>query len=257
MRVMVITTAGMSSRFSKSLGDVDVLKCLYSTSGLKDTLLYGLLHSTDDVDGCVVVGGHRFRELVDAMVGLRIDLGYEVHLVENKMYRECGSGYSLRLGLERALSLGADEIVFAEGDLYFDKASFSRVVSSKKDVITITGDPVFADRSVVLYLDEGSMPHYLYDTTHDALQIPEPFTAVMNSGQVWKFADAVRVIEKMDSIDEHQWQGTNLDFIQSYFDGMDRNEYDLIQFEKWMNCNTLQDYIKTLKYWRGKDEDIS
>ena len=44
----------------------------------------------------------------------------KILMVENPYYKRYGSGYSLYLGLQKAFETGADEIVFAEGDLYFN-----------------------------------------------------------------------------------------------------------------------------------------
>jgi hypothetical protein len=48
----------------------------------------------------------------------------------------------------------------------------------------------------------------------------------------------------MDSLTEEEWKETNLKFVQEYFDGIDKEGYELIEFKKWINCNTVDDFLK-------------
>ena len=37
---------------------------------------------------------------------------------------------------------------------------------------------------------------------------------------------------------------TYLKFVLEYFDGCDKEGYELIEFKKWINCNTVDDFLK-------------
>ena len=238
MKVLIVTVAGLSSRFSESLGR-PCLKCLYHGQDNKDSMLYRLINM-HDFDRYIIVGGYRYEELVKAveeMLGKKRD---KIIMVENTKYAEYGSGYSLYLGLLEALRLDFSEIVFAEGDLLVDCKTFEEVCETPADILTINRDPILANKAVACYVDLQSKIHYIYDTNHNYLQIGEPFTAIYNSGQIWKFAQPELLRRVTGTIKEDDWKGTNLVMVQSYFDKSENTE--VITFKKWMNCNTVQDY---------------
>ena len=62
LKILVITVAGMSSRFSESLG-YPCLKCLYHEEGIEASLLYRILHQNTKFDRYVIVGGFMYEEL--------------------------------------------------------------------------------------------------------------------------------------------------------------------------------------------------
>ena len=145
------------------------------------------------------------------------------------------------------MSEETDEIVFAEGDLYFGADVLEQIADETKNVITINREPIYANKAVVLYLDQAKMIHYLYNTAHGELEIKEPFSAVFNSAQIWKFVDPARLKKLNEGLTETQIQGTNLEVIQKYFDHASEDTYALQIIEKWINCNTVKDYEKMLK----------
>ena len=53
-------------------------------------------------------------------------------MVENPYYKRYGSGYSLYIGLQKAFETGADEILFAEGDLHLSTNDYKKVCNAKK-----------------------------------------------------------------------------------------------------------------------------
>ena len=139
------------------------------------------------------------------------------------------------------------EITFVEGDLYFAKETFKRVYHSEKSVITINREPIYSNKAVVLYVNADGKPRYLYDTNHQTLTVPEPFKAVFNSGQMWKFKSFNRLHKVVNSLSEKQLQGTNLEIIQAYFSELNAEEYDVVTFNEWYNCNTVEDYNQVRK----------
>ena len=243
MNVLLITVAGTSTRFSASIGR-PCLKCIYHEGDVRDTILYRLLEMSVH-DRIIIVGGYMFEALKEFLSD--VPFADKAILVNNEEYADYGSGYSLYLGLKKALEMGADEIVFAEGDLSVPDREFKEVCGSLKNVITYNHEPIMADRSVVLYSNEDGRIVYLYDAGHKVLEIKEPFISIYNSGQIWKFIDRKGITDAMEEMDEKDWKGTNLTFIQRYFDMIDPKNVEFIGFSEWVNCNTVADYRRTLR----------
>lgn len=249
MKVLIITVAGMATRFAASLEAEKTLKCLYYEDDIKDCLLYQMLSKSANIDKYIIVGGYMYEYLKKILREEFSEFSDKLILVRNEHYSEYGSGYSLYKGLEKALIYDFDEVIFAEGDLYVDTESYERVIKSKSDVFTINAEPILAQKSVVVYLDAANCVHYVYDTQHGILEIDEPFLGVFNSGQIWKFADAQRVREKFAQTRLTEWYGTNLVYVQEYFRGLVPQDFEIIAFKKWINCNTVDDY-RRIKNWR-------
>ena len=251
MKTAVITIAGISERFNRGISEEKrVLKAIYSDGGAEDTLLYHLLRKCAYARQIVLVGGYRFAELEAFTEHLRGEFPQMV-LVQNDRYEELGSGYSLYLGIHEALRDGADEILFAEGDLDVDDASFAKAAASRFNVLTFTSEPIHADRAVVLYRDENGNYKYVYNSAHGLLSIPEPFSCVLNSGQVWKFSDMAVLMEASQDFYSLERNATNLAIIQRYLSRVPQESIELIRLERWTYCNTREDYRHILKAWRN------
>ncbi|MCI8984450.1 MAG: licC domain protein [Lachnospiraceae bacterium] len=244
-RLLIITVAGISERFSQSLGKKH-LKCIYYYNHFNESLLYHMLHQNIDFDKYIIVGGFMYKELESIIKLYFTDYIDKIILTKNEKYREYGSGYSLYMGLQKALEFDFDEIVFAEGDLFVDTDSFHKVIESDKNVITCNQEPILANKAVAFYYDEHYGIHYIYDTGHYSFQIREPFLGIFNSGQIWKFNQPSRVRNVYNELN-YEWKGTNLLFIQKYFQGLSQNDYDIIQFKQWINCNTIADFNRIVE----------
>lgn len=243
MKALLVTVAGMSTRFSKSIGK-ECLKCIYSDESIENSLLYRMLQQPVEFDRYIIVGGYKFDELKAA-----IDMHFtawkdRIVLVENEHFHDYGSGYSLFCGLQKAVEIGCDQVVFAEGDLFLDEASFVLAANSDKNVITCNKEAIYANKAVAFYFDTKDRIHYIYDTGHSALVINEPFKSIFNSGQVWKFSDKDLMRSTLEELSETEWQGTNLVFVERYFGKLNPNDMEVIFFERWINCNTVADYKK-------------
>ena len=215
MKSLIITVAGMSSRFNKDTKE-NVLKCLYYEDSPANSLLCQQVHKCyDQIDEIVVVGGYKYEDLECFIRTEMEDVSHKMKLIYNDHYSDYGSGYSLLKGIE-VVSEKADEITFIEGDLFFDTKSVESIINSPKDVISVNNEPILSNKAVVLYFDSLSFPHYIYDTCHTCLEIHEPFTAIYNSGQMWKFMNPTRVREICQFLTPEQEQGTNLEIIQKY-----------------------------------------
>lgn len=243
MKILIVTVAGMSSRFSESLGR-PCLKCIYYKESIKESLLYKMLHQNGDFDRYVIVGGFMFDALKVVIEKEFQDFGDKIILVENAHYSDYGSGYSLYLGLAAIQDMDYDEVMFAEGDLFVDTESFKKVCDTPNNVITCNQEAILANKAVAFYYDKNYGIHYIYDTSHSALEIGEPFLGIFNSGQIWKFADADRLRQSIAAISPKEWQSTNLVLIQQYFGGLAQSDYETVTFKKWINCNTIADYEK-------------
>lgn len=240
MRSLIITVAGTATRFNRDTEE-PTLKCLYAIGGSKNTLLYRILDKARDFDEYVIVGGYLYDKLERFVENDLPEFRERVKLVYNPEYSTFGSGYSLLLGI-RNVDSATQEIIFVEGDLYFDGHDFRRIKDSSKNVFTVNHELITAKKAVVVYENEAHHLRYLYDTTHSDLRIPEPFLAVYNSGQVWKFRDVEKLRRVIRSLTPAQEKGTNLEIIQGYFGDLTPDEYEMVVFGTWHNCNTVKDY---------------
>lgn len=246
MKSLIITVAGMSSRFNKDTR-ADVLKCLYYEDIPENSLLSIQVHKCFElVDEIIIVGGYKYDDLEVFIRQEMKDVNRKIKLIYNEHYHDYGSGYSLLKGIEM-VSDKTDEIVFIEGDLFFDTESVKKIITSFKDVISVNDEPILSNKAVALYFDANNYPHYIYDTTHSCLEIHEPFTAIYNSGQMWKFKNPSRVKEICQFLTPEQEQGTNLEIIQKYFGCIRENLLNIIRIKEWFNCNTVSDYKNAIK----------
>lgn len=242
MKSLIITVAGMATRFSESVGK-PCLKCSYFKDSFEKSLINRMVRSNErEFDKIIIVGGFMFDELKKIVLNYFCDLDKKLILLYNDHFRDYGSGYSLYLGMIKAISIGSTQIVFAEGDLYFDNDSFKHICSLNKDAVSINSDPIFASKAVAFYFDKREKIHYIFDTTHGELEIREPFIEIRNSGQVWKFVNVGRLSNILNELSEDEKKGTNLIIIQKYYGMLGRREFDIISFNEWINCNTVDDF---------------
>lgn len=242
MKSLIVTVAGTARRFNKDLKS-PMLKCIYNDNQPNHSLLAQIVFKAQNFDQIVIVGGYLFDELCEYVKRTFADLYSKIDLVYNPLYKEWGSGYSLIKGIE-AINADCKEVVFVEGDLFFDTDSFLKVVNAVNNVLTITSEPIRAQKSVVLYTDLLDRIHYLYDISHSYLEIEEPFKAIYNSGQIWKFVDVKKLRTVVSTLTKIQTQGTNLVIIQKYLDYLSMSSLEVIPIKMWYNCNTVEDYYK-------------
>ena len=242
MKAIIITVAGLSSRFSASVGK-PVVKCIYHEGTEENTLLARLLRQSESFDEIVVVVGYRGDEVASYIADVCPEaIGKKTVVATNEEYATYGSGWSLLIGLNALRKGHFDTIVFAEGDLFLDDETFGKICSGDSDALTVNQMPVMSDKSVALYINAENKPCYIYDTSHDLLSINEPFRAVYSSGQVWRFGDVERLYRAVDAVTEEEHQGTNLVLVNEYFHNCDTNKLDIECFKTWLNCNTVDDY---------------
>ncbi|WP_407424368.1 DUF6564 domain-containing protein [Methanobrevibacter sp.] len=255
MKIVIITVAGISSRFNKDVpNDEMVLKCLYYEENPEDTLIYRMLEKVKYADEIIVVGGFKFDDLID-YIGEHVpsDIRDKCNLVYNDHFDDLSSGYSLYLGIKESFNISEDisEILFVEGDLDVDGESFGKVINSKNSVLTTNPEPIYSNKAVVLYQNENDDFVYAFNSDHGLLSINEPFKAIFNSGQIWKFNDMGALKIANDNFKEYLIADTNLGIIQKYFDLIENDKIEVFGFNHWVNCNTRKDYKIIKEYWRN------
>lgn len=242
MTYAVITVAGISSRFNHG-EETPVLKCIYHTGDIKKTLLFSILKKCYGCKGVIVVGGYQFKELEKYTEDLRGEFPFEIDVICNPYYETYGSGYSLKIGLQECYSKkDCTDVVFIEGDLFFDDESLAYIINGKKSIFTVNSDPIMSKKAVAVYVNEQNEIKYLYNTQHGLFLLTEPFSEIYNSGQVWKFSERNAAVQVMAEMEETEWHGTNLCFVERYFNHVSRENVEIVKFKRWMNCNTREDY---------------
>lgn len=254
MKIVIIGVAGISSRFNKDVPEEDkILKCLYFEDKPQNTLIYRMLEKVGYADRIIVVGGYKYDDLVDYINNnVSKDLQNKIITVYNDHFSDLSSGYSLYLGIKEALDnfTDIDEVLFVEGDLDIDTESFNKVVYCDKNVLTFNHEPIYSNKAVVLYQNENDEYHYLFNSDHGLLSLDEPFKAIFNSGQTWKFTDMNLLKIANDNFYENLIEDTNLGIIQKYFDLVENNDkIEIIGLKHWVNCNTRDDYKLIKEYW--------
>lgn len=245
----IITVAGTSSRFNEGVVESErVLKCLFGEP--QNTLLWHLLNKVRFFDKIIIVGGYKFEDLEKYCSIFLKNAFHNIELVKNDYFEKYSSGYSLYLGINAALKYNPSEIVLVEGDLDVDDESFKKVVMSERSTVTFSNEPIYSNKSVVLYKNNLGQYKYIFNSEHGMLFIPEPFSCVMNSAQIWKFMDMVALKNANEKFISTNVSGTNLTIIQAYFDAVPNEDIVSIPMAKWINCNTRNDYNKALERWR-------
>lgn len=244
MKVAIVAVAGVSSRFNENENE-QVLKGIYTTTDYRKTLLYSILRKCAGFDKVVLVGGYQYENLEAYIEAHREEFPFSIQLVYNPHYSDLGTGYTLKVGLEESLKeKDCSEIVLVEGDLFFDEASFERVKASNQSVATYNQKAIYSNKAVIAYVDLQKRLRYVFSTSHGAVQIPEPFLEIYNSGQIWKFANVGLVRKLMQELSQDAWEETNLRFVETYFGEIKEDERKMLPLEIWENCNTRSDYLE-------------
>ena len=250
MKCVIITVAGISSRFNEGVLEREKqLKAIYTEDTREHTLLFQLLKKTAFADKIVIVGGYEYESLKMYCESIP-EFKNKILLVYNDHYMDLNSGFSLYLGIQEAIKIEADEIVFVEGDLDVDTFSFTQVAAADGNVLTYTREPIYASKAVVLYRNGEGKYMYAFNSSHGLLRIEESFSCILNSGQVWKFTDMKALIRANEEFVFHDKLGTNLGIIQRYIDIVPYNSFRLIELKQWTNCNTREDYKKIVQLWK-------
>jgi len=238
-RTAIITIAGTSTRFSKSVGK-EVHKAIYSDKSCNWTILAHQLNLLKNkCDEILIVTGYKHEDIAEYLNSNFFDINYK--LIYNNHYSDYGSCFSLMLGIE-AVSENTDELLFLEGDLIFDNFTFDKIINSPRNVITANNLFINAKTAVIFYINTQNVIKYLYDVNHEFLEIKEPFIQLGNSGQVWKFSDVKRLKSYSRNYGINEYKGTNLIPINDYFKLTNLVDVEFVTFKDWFNCNTIKDF---------------
>ena len=174
--------------------------------------------------------------------------GCEISVLYNGKFDILGSNFSLYIGLKDALQdKDIDQVVFTEGDLIFDEPTFAAICNSSNDVVTSNSHKIAADRSVIFYTDLNNQIKYCFDPDHRYFLVKEPFFSIYNSGQMWSFSNTAELKSILDDQHESDFQDTNLNIVQKYFNHKQLSDIEHHTFKEWYNCNTVQDYLEASK----------
>lgn len=245
-RTAIITIAGKSTRFSKSVG-YECHKSLYHYKDNDWTILAHQLNLLNECgfDDIILIGGYKFTEVSDYIVTNFSHM--PIRLFYNANFADYGSCYSFVLGIEQ-VRCDCNNLFFIEGDLIFDTDSFKKLVQITGDAITANNFLTDAQTAVVFYVSESGHLKYIYDTKHQKLSIKEPFVKIGNSGQVWKFSDIMKLKKIVATYGKKEFKNTNLIPIVDYYKDIDSTNISIVTFCSWYNCNTIADYLEMKKY---------
>ena len=131
MRKAIILAAGMGTRL-KPLTEKEH-KCMTKVNGIP--IIYNTLSilQDNDFDEIIIVVGYLCNSLKKQIN----DFGFHLNIkyVENVEYRETNTIFSLQMALHQLDSV--DELVVIEGDVFFEKSVFERLINSNAENTTI------------------------------------------------------------------------------------------------------------------------
>lgn len=259
MKDVIITLAGASSRFSKSVGK-PAHKSIYCIDN--KCLLFKMLDQLErsqNVKNVIVVTGYqdsKVMSMIDAwnrgkIVELNDFPSMSIFITYNPNWQETGSNESMLRGLMlwKTIKNKSESVVCIEGDLSVSNLedllnarvpAISRVTSNAQAILD-------ASRDVLCCVFPDGRVEWVYDRAHKAFPIREQYAKIFASGQMWEFnTNSKRFIEEMKHLfdyikDRDICQQTNLDIISRLtFDP------EIFVFENWVNCNTIDDLTKAL-----------
>ena len=253
----IITAAGCSTRFSKSIG-FECHKSLMPVGGLncKSLLEWQIKTLIDNgVDQVFAVGGYMWKIFNSQINKLELKYKEKVRAVFNSEYLTTGSYMSMFLGFDKMYHLIKSDtileptsIICVEGDVY--ASNFAEFVAKPFDYNysirpTTNGKSVLrADRDVIGIIDDHGFLSWKYSTKHSEFtNIPSSIKILFNSGQIWEICLKGFNLRKIhERLDQQSYKNdTNLTFIDYFSDKPDTP----FELKGWVNANTV-DEIKTI-----------
>jgi len=260
MQIAIITVAGISSRFNQGIEECGKkLKAIYYEEDPSHTLLFHMIKKCSFADKIIIVGGYKYEDLCSYIEKyIPESVRSRIITVFNDHYSDLPTGYSLYCGIAEAMKYkdaGIKGIVFAEGDLDVDDEGFGAVAGSEKTVFTYNHDVIRSNKAVVLYQNADGEYRYAFNSNHGLLKLEEAFSCIYNSGQIWRFHDVGKLQSAVEKYLKNDVEtGTNLRIIEYYAEGLDPNDVSIIGFNRWVNCNTREDFGDILKGWLSECE---
>lgn len=131
MKKAVILAAGMGTRL-RPLTDMDH-KCMTKVCGIPIIKQALINLRKNEFDETVIVVGYLRDKLMEEIK--KLDCGLKISFVENAIYDQTNTAYSLKLGLETVGEF--EELYVIEGDVFFEEGVLKRLIESKSDNATI------------------------------------------------------------------------------------------------------------------------
>lgn len=257
MKDVIVTLAGASSRFSKSVGK-PAHKSIYNVNN--KCLLSKMLDQFDrskNVKNIIIVTGYQADEVTSTIIewnrSKTVELNdfpaMNIFITPNPNWQETGSNESMLRGLLdwTTIENKGESVVCIEGDLSVSNLEdllnarvpyISRVTSNAQTILD-------ASRDVLCCVFPDGRVEWVYDRAHKAFPIHEQYAKIFASGQMWEFnTKSKRFIEEINHLqdylkDQDLCNQTNLDIISRLtFDP------EIFVFENWVNCNTIDDLTK-------------
>ena len=94
MKILILTVAGLSTRFSESIGE-PCLKCIFYRNSIKESLLYRMLHQKEAFDKYVIVGGYMFEQLKTTLENDFTEIQDKIILIKNDRYSDLDIAFFL------------------------------------------------------------------------------------------------------------------------------------------------------------------
>lgn len=261
MQIAIITVAGVSSRFNQGIKESEKqLKAIYHEEDPSHTLLFHMIKKCGFADRIIVVGGYKYEDLCSYIEKhIPESVRGRITTVYNEHFSDLPTGYSLYCGIAEAMKYKAEGIkgiLFAEGDLDVDDEGFRAVAGSEKTVFTYNHEVIRSNKAVVLYQNANGTYRYCFNSSHGLLKIEEAFSCLYNSGQIWRFHDAGKLQSAVEKfLDNDVATGTNLRIIEYYAEELEPEDVEIIGFNRWVNCNTREDFRVILKGWVSECEN--
>lgn len=254
MKAAIITIAGLSSRFNQGVSaEQHRLKAIYYEANEHDTLLYHMVNRLQDVDRIILVAGYKKEDLEIYINNVfPPNIREKISVVINDHFDDWASGYSLYIGIKEVLKYNPESVLFAEGDLDVDNSTLDAIKSSKKSIITCNHDIIRSNKSVIGYCAEDGKYKYVFSESHGLASIAEKFSLLFNSGQIWKFTNMEYLSDAVKNFERIKETGTNLVIVADYFNKEKPRQIELLEFKRWINCNTREDYRRILTAWEAE-----
>ena len=250
----IITAAGCSTRFSKSIG-FKCHKSLTPVDGLdgKSLLKWQIETLIDNgVEQVFAVGGYMFNIFKSQIDSLEQKYQDKVEKVFNSKYSTTGSYLSMFLGFDRMYQLigygiipEPTSIICVEGDVY--ASNLAEFVAKPFDYSNCTIRPTTngksvlrADRDVIGVIDDCGLLSWKYSTKHSEFtNVPSSIKMLFNSGQIWEICMKSLNWRKVhEQLGQQSYKNdTNLTFIDYFSDKPDTP----FELKDWINANTVDD----------------
>ena len=252
----LITLAGGSTRFAKSVGivqPVQINKSTYVLAGnptileiqINAMMKFCNINEIYLVVGC---GSASVGSIIKKYIG-RIS----IHVIESDNWENTGTAQSFKLGFDKIYEDhgSACRVTFFEGDILTNFCAL-KLFNRSCDMIAYTNKMIDAKESVIGYKTVHGTYGFAYDSEHTEFPRIEEATQIFNCANVYHFADAKRMHDAISNwhIDEFT---ENLLLFEEYFSAGENEYTQEILVDPWYNCNTNKELLAAHNNWSIKN----